>query len=177
MGRDATALRDEHSGSIPGRADSAAAEGELHLVVRAGAQRVALRMSSLRAVVAAPPVTRLPATDRSLVGVAALSGELVPVVDLAALVGIEAPARRAERLLVVVDDAGSPLAFKVDGVEGHESLRSPADFAGAAAAGGAQAVTAPARTGLVVLDIEAALADARLSPGDPHSGPRGKEHR
>lgn len=153
---------------------SAMPEGELHLVVRAGAQRVALRMSALRSVVPAPPVTRVPGDAPAIRGVVALAGELVPVVDLAVLVGTEPVRGAAQPLLVVLDDGGCGLALKVDAVEGHETLlphvTAGIDLSDSAAEVAGGLVTAIGREGLAVLDVEAALADPRVSPLESSSG-------
>lgn len=148
-------------------------DGDLHLVVRTGGQRIALKMSALRGVVAPPPITSLRVDGFLCTGLVALSGEVVPVVDLAALLRLEKAAGDAEPMLVVVDDAGSPLALKVDRVEGHETLRphlaARIDLSDSAAAG-APLATPVGADGLLVLDIDAALGDPRLSPEQPDTG-------
>lgn len=151
-------------------------EGDLYLVVRVAEQRIALRMTALRSVVPPPPMTELRVDGLVLVGVVALSGEVVPVASLASLLGLEAPSSGGEPMLVVVDDAGSQFAFSVDRVEGHETIQPHlaahidlTDSAGAVA----PLATPIGDSGLLVLDIDAALADHRLSfsnrpAGEPH---------
>ncbi len=150
--------------------DAPVAEGDLHLIVRAGGQRVALRMSALRSVVSPPPVTALRVDGLDVVGLVALSGEVVPVVDLATLFGLASSSNDTEPMLVVVDDAGAQLALRVDGVDGHETLRPHlaagidlSDFAASVA----PLATPVGDSGLLVLDIDAALADPRLSVSEP----------
>lgn len=149
--------------------DEPANDGDLHLIVRAGGERVAVRMSALRSVVPPPPMTGLQVDGLALVGLVALSGEVVPVVELATLLGREGFANHAEPMLVVLDDAGYQLALKVDGVEGHETLRphlaAHIDLSDSAA-GGATLTTPVGGEGLSVLDVDALLADPRLSFSD-----------
>ena len=148
-------------------------DGDLHLIVRAGGQRVALRMAALRAVVPPPPMTGLRIQGLMLVGVVGLSGEVVPVVDLAELLRLDNSSGDAEPMLVVVDDHGSQVAVRVDRVEGHEILQphlaAGIDLSDSAAAA-APLATPVGDSGLLVLDIEAALADDRLSISDPILG-------
>lgn len=145
--------------------DPPTSDSDLHLVVRAGTQRVALKMSTLRSVVPSPPMTRLRVDGLAIIGVVALAGEVVPVVDLNNLLGIESSHRDGEPTLVVVDDNGSSLALTVDEVEGHDAL-GPHLAAGidlsVTSAPGALA-TPVGHDGLLVLDVAALLADRRLS--------------
>lgn len=126
-------------------------DSQVHLIVRTGALRVALPMSALRSVVTAPPITRLPGSAMAVLGLAALAGELVPVVDLATLLDAGESKPDPDRLLVVVADGESQLAFRVDGVEGHAPVGPD---------------------GLFVLDIDGVLDDPRLSLFAPRSGAR-----
>ena len=144
-------------------------EGDLHLVVRAGGQRVALKMTALRSVVPPPPMTGLHVEGLALVGLVALAGEVVPVVELATLLGGESSTKVAEPMLVVLDDAGSQLALKVDGVEGHETLRPHLEVGidlSDASTAVAPLTTRVGEEGLLVLDLDAVLTDPRLSYSD-----------
>lgn len=127
-------------------------------------------MASLRAVVSPPPITALGVEGLLFVGLVALAGEVVPVVNLAALLRLEESSSDSEAMLVVVDDAGSQLALKVERVEGHETLRphlvARIDLSDSAFAVSPLA-TPVGRDGLMVLDIDAALTDARLSLSGP----------
>lgn len=151
-------------------------EGDLnlHLIVRAGERKVALPMTALRAVVPAPPLSRLPAEAPALAGLVALAGEPVAVVDLALLLGIDQPPARSGQMLVVIDDGNSQLALRVDGVEGHETLlphlATGIDLSDSALGSTAPPAISVGRDSLFVLDIEAALADPRLTFTDTRSG-------
>jgi chemotaxis signal transduction protein len=158
---------------------SPGSEGNLHLIVRAGDRRVALPMEALRSVVEPPPITRLPPDGRSLVGVVALGGEVVPVAGLATLLGSGAGNGDNARMLVVVEDGDSQLALEVDGVEGHEALiphlSARIDLSDAANKDTPALTTPVGEEGLLVLDVNAALADPRLCLPDARftPGPQG----
>lgn len=175
----AARILDERARGLTRPFTTPAAEGDLHVIVRAGGRRVALPMAALRSVVESPPITRLPPNGRSLIGVVALGGEVVPVADLGALLGYADRPAETERLLLVVEDGDSQLALKVDGVEGHETLlphpSARIDLSDSVHAPAASLTHEVGADGLVALDINAALADPRLSLPDagPTAGPQG----
>nr|WP_246580526.1 chemotaxis protein CheW [Deinococcus aestuarii] len=68
-------------------------------------------------------VAALPLGRRVLLGVCAVQGRPVPLVNLAALVGEPEP---TAELALLVETAGQPLAFPVAGVLGFESRTVPA---------------------------------------------------
>lgn len=57
------------------------------LAIRAGEGAYALRFDEIRALVADRPITRVPSPVRELLGLCALRGAIVPVYDLARLLG------------------------------------------------------------------------------------------
>lgn len=136
-------------------------------------------MAALRSVVPTPPITRLPADGQGLVGLVALGGEVIPVADLGALLGLD-DSSDSERLLLVVDDGESQLALKVEAVEGHETFLPPpvADIDLSDSSEGARhpLATVMGRHDLAVLDIDAVLADPRLAllHASPSTGPEGR---
>lgn len=170
----AARILDERARGLARPFGSPGTEGDLHLIVSAGGHRVALPMAALRSVVETPPITRLPPDGRSLVGVVALGGEVVPVADLAVLLGFDSANVDGPRLLVVVEDGDSQLALKVDGVEGHEALlphlSARIDLSDSADVPTASLATPVGEDPLLVFDINAALADSRLSLPDAGSG-------
>jgi len=86
------------------------------LAIRAGGRRYALRLSQASGVHSDRPVTPLPGPQAALVGVAGFSGSIVPVYDLAALLGHPVPDR--PRWLVLA--AGTPpLALAFHDLDGH----------------------------------------------------------
>lgn len=174
----ASRILDERAKGLSRPFGSPGPAGRLHLIVRVGGRHVAVPMAALRSVVPTPPITCLPSDDRSLIGLVALGGEVVPVADLATLLGFE-ESRDSERLLLVVQDGDSQLALKVEAVEGHETLLPhlpvDIDLSDSAEALVKLLAPAPGRDDLLVLDIDAALADSRLSLLDatPGTGPEG----
>ena len=91
------------------------------LAIRAGGRPYALRLSQTSGLFPDRPVTPLPGPLAALLGVAGFSGAIVPVYDLAALLGHPAPDR--PRWLVLA--AGAPaLALAFHELDGH--VRVPA---------------------------------------------------
>ena len=92
------------------------------LAIGAGERPYALRLSQTSGVHPDRPVTALPTTLRALLGVAGFAGTIVPVYDLAALLGH--PIAQRPRWLVLT--AGSPpLALAFHELDRH--LRVPVD--------------------------------------------------
>jgi chemotaxis signal transduction protein len=86
------------------------------LAVRAGGRAYALRLSQASGVHSGRPITSLPGPQAALLGVAGFSGAIVPVYDLAALLGHPVP--ESPRWLVLA--AGSPpLALAFHRLDGH----------------------------------------------------------
>jgi chemotaxis signal transduction protein len=92
------------------------------LAIRAGGRPYALRLSQTSGLYPDRPVTRLPGPLPALLGVAGFSGAIVPVYDLAALLGHPAPDR--PRWLVMATGT-PPLALAFHELDGH--VRVPAD--------------------------------------------------
>lgn len=92
------------------------------LAVQAGGRRYALRLSQTTGLYPDRPVTPLPGPVNALLGVAGFSGTIVPVYDLAALLGHPVPDR--PRWLVLATGS-PPLALAFHELEGH--VRVPAD--------------------------------------------------
>jgi chemotaxis signal transduction protein len=92
------------------------------LAIRAGGRPYAMRLSQTSGLYPDRPVTPLPGPLPALLGVAGFGGGIVPVYDLAAILGH--PVADRPRWLVTV--AGTPpLALAFHGLDGH--LRVPAD--------------------------------------------------
>jgi chemotaxis signal transduction protein len=121
----------------PTVADGAVADSDA-IVVRLGAGRFAVALSSVAEVGNVPPVTRVPGVPHWLAGVANWRGRILPALDLRSLLGAEAaPFGPRARLVVLVTDAAT-VGLLVDGVEGTTAIAEemapfPADVTGAAA--------------------------------------------
>ena len=92
------------------------------LAVRAGGRPYALRLSQTSGPFPGRPVPALPGPVPALLGIAGFGGAIVPVYDLAALLGHPVPER--PRWLVLAAGA-PPLALAFHALDGH--VRVPAD--------------------------------------------------
>jgi chemotaxis signal transduction protein len=100
------------------------------LAIRAGGVRYALRLTQAAGLFPDRPVTRLPGPLAALLGVAGFRGAIVPVYELAAVLGTRStPAGSSQREDVprwLVLAAGTPLvALAFEELDGH--LRVPRD--------------------------------------------------
>ncbi|WP_433203983.1 chemotaxis protein CheW [Dactylosporangium sp. CS-047395] len=120
-------LRDEFDKSFADPPRSAVAGHDDLLAIRAGGVRYALRLTQAAGLFPDRPVTRLPGPLGALLGVAGFRGAIVPVYDLAAVLGAAAMSAGEEdgaRWLVLA--AGQPaVALAFAGLDGH--LRVPSD--------------------------------------------------
>ena len=83
-----------------------------HLLVGLGTERYALPIRDVIEVAELEQLTTVPGAPRTVMGVQNLRGQVVPVVDLGAVLG---PAGTNERgAIVIVDDAGDPAGLAVD---------------------------------------------------------------
>ena len=136
------------------------------VVVDVGEQRYALEACHVRRVQRNEHLRRVPAGAGAILGVAPVPAGIVPVADLAAVLGVGA-AVPGRPLVVVLDGAGSPVGLLVDDVSDVATWRT-ADVRESASAAQAEALgSRPTRVGpggVVVLDGAALLTDPRLSP-------------
>lgn len=99
------ALRAESAAATVARANA--------VLFRFGEETYALEAESVRGVLRPPPLTLVPGAPPVLLGMATLRGELLPVFDLAVVLGLEARASAAaERVLVLgleVDEIAVPV--------------------------------------------------------------------
>jgi purine-binding chemotaxis protein CheW len=93
------------------------------LAIRAGGRTYALRLSQASGVHSDRPVTPLPGPRAALLGVAGFGGAIVPVYDLAALLGHPVPEH--PRWLVLATGT-PPLALAFHELDGH--VRIPASI-------------------------------------------------
>jgi chemotaxis signal transduction protein len=91
------------------------------VLVPIGSDHYAVSAGAVREVVCAPHVTRLPTSAASVLGAFNLRGEVVPLFDLAALLGRGGSARAS--FAVVVSTPGGPAGLAVDGLPLVVALR------------------------------------------------------
>lgn len=83
-----------------------------HLLVGLGTERYALPVSDVIEVAELDELTTVPGAPQAVMGVQNLRGQVVPVVDLGAV--LRPAGANERRAIVVVDDAGDPAALAVD---------------------------------------------------------------
>jgi chemotaxis signal transduction protein len=115
------ALRTEFDGSFGRPVRPPDAEHAELLTLRAGSRRYALRLAQTSGLHPDRPVTPLPGPLPALLGLAGFGGTIVPVYDLAALLGH--PGSERPRWLVLAAGA-PPLALAFTDLDGH--VRVPA---------------------------------------------------
>jgi purine-binding chemotaxis protein CheW len=87
--------------------------------IRAGGEQYALAVEHINEVTDVGELTPVPGTADSVLGLRNVNGEIVPVFDLAKVLGIEHDGRRSEfgqRRLLVAECNGQRAAFAVDEV-------------------------------------------------------------
>ncbi len=137
-----------------------------HVVFRLERERYALPLSAIKEVVPAPSqYTRVPRAPAALRGVMNLRGRVVPVVDLKALLGVQAKTAQPPARVVLLDRGRRELGLLITDVDGIESIEK----LGAPPAQGPQSVRGTARLGalaVTVLDpdgLDAAVAQAFMA--------------
>jgi chemotaxis signal transduction protein len=122
------------AGSTAG--DGAVADSDA-IVVRLGAGRFAVALSSVAEVGNVPAVTRVPGVPHWLAGVANWRGRILPALDLRSILGAEGgPFGPRARLVVLVTESAT-VGLLVDGVDGTTAIAGemaafPSDVTGAA---------------------------------------------
>lgn len=100
----------------PGPAADAPGWSGLGFFVHGDAYLVAL--DQVREVAAVPALTRVPGAEPWLLGLSNLRGEVLPIVDLAALLGVGAAAAAAGNRVLVLNHADVPVGVLVESVAG-----------------------------------------------------------
>lgn len=127
------------------------------IVVRLGGRQLALRLTALTGIERVGRVVPLPGAPAGLVGLAGLRGRLVPVFDLAAMLGL--PAEPYSGWMAVVG-LQEPIGLAFDGLVGVEAVEPAAIVPAEAHAAGA-IVPEAVRLGsemVGVLSVEAIMA-------------------
>jgi purine-binding chemotaxis protein CheW len=128
------------------------------LLLPVGADRYAIELTAIREVVLAPTVTPLPGAPATVLGVVNLRGEVVPLLDTAALLGTGRLDRPA--FAVVAETEAGPAALGADGEPSTVALHQPVGTAESPLASARFAVD----DGIVaLLDVEALLAPDRVA--------------
>jgi len=121
-----------------------------------------INVFKVREVIRIPPITRAPDMPPAVEGMVSLRGSLVPVIDLAKYVGVEAPGPRG--VMIVAEYNGQIMGFLVGALDNilrldWTAMRAPPDIINGNLGGLVTAVTELADGRLVMmLDVEAILA-------------------
>lgn len=117
-----TELREAFDRSFAQAPSTEAAAVENLLAIRVGADPYALRMTEVAGLFADKKVTQLPSSVSELSGIAGFRGAVLPVYDLAMLLGY--PRAASPRWLVVI--AVTPVALAFDSFDGYLNVRDAA---------------------------------------------------
>lgn len=126
------------------------------LLLRVGEDAYAVPMATAREVVAAPEVTALPSATASVLGVCNVRGEIIPVFDTGALLGIGPIASIGA--VAVIETSLGPAGMAMSDI--GESVELGAPVAPTDTPGTAGAFTVGSRLAVLV-DIEALLSPVR----------------
>lgn len=141
------------------------ADGSLEVTRFAVAsEEYAVESRYVREVINPPPITRVPRGPAHLRGITAVRGELLPVFDMAVLLGLPSRDRREVAILMILANGDAPCAVAVDAVSDvatidPRDLRQTPGMTGPAGNGAVRGVTPDA---CVLLDAAVILNDPRL---------------
>ena len=127
------------------------------LLLPVGDDRYAVELTAVREVVRGPEITPLPGAPETILGVLNLRGDVVPVLDTAALLGIG----RVQRpdFAVVADTEQGPAALAADATPATVALSAPSGSAELPAGAGRFTVGEEVVT---LLDLAVLLAPERV---------------
>lgn len=92
-------------------------------------QRLVVNMSDVREILQPPKLTKVPGVRSWVLGVANVRGRLVPVMDLAGLVGIPSRANWRSRRVLIVEKENYLCGLLVDAVLGMQQFSAEAKSA------------------------------------------------
>jgi purine-binding chemotaxis protein CheW len=168
LGGRAAALRRAFDGGFAELPPTHDASDVLDLLeVRVRGQAYAIPLAAVGGLFRGRRVVAFPSPVPELLGLTSLRGSIVPVYDLAALLGLGA----AETAEWTVLAAAAPVAFAFEALDGHVRLRERDRLASRDAAGGVDAVTVAGRTRPLV-DVPALV---RALEGRRHGAGPAKE--
>lgn len=95
---------------------------DVYVRVRVAGEQYALPVEHVLEVAERGAVTPVPGAPAHVVGVRNLRGEVLPVVDLASALGLEAAGRAAGERIVVLEEGGRRAGLAVEGLVGVAQL-------------------------------------------------------
>lgn len=139
-------------------------DGRELLVAALGATTLAFDVRDVRRVLPPAPLARIPAGDHVVVGLRNVSGELLAVADVAALLGLTSSSAPDVRWVVLLDGHGGPVGVMVDSVDDLVAdTATPARPAAGVMTTGVVAETTA--NGHLLIDADALLLHPSLSVG------------
>lgn len=154
----------ERAAALAARSSTSEREtGEPVLGFALGEESLAVPLRLLAEVLPAGPCALVPGAPPEVLGLLGRRGGILPVLDLAALVGLPSAGAPAEGYLLVLRDR--ELALRVDGL--HEVRRLPSQgLRPAADSGPGRFLRGRASDGTGVLDLEAVLSHPLLQESE-----------
>jgi purine-binding chemotaxis protein CheW len=154
--------RAERAASFADQQDQAAIMTALLVTIRGEAY--ALPIDSIMTIYNDIPVVPIPCVPPYVAGLANVRGHLLPVIDLAVLLGVPGSAEAESTALIVAANEEMTVAFRVEAIGDVEALAldklSPVPAA--SAIGRAACLRGVLPDGTVLLDVAAILADPAL---------------
>jgi purine-binding chemotaxis protein CheW len=135
----------------------------VHVRVRVGGEHYALPVAGVLEVAPMGEISRVPGAPRPVLGVRNLRGQVLPVVDLGAALGIEAAGSRSRSRILVTESGFRRAGLAVDSVLGVAELPEATTAADSGCLAGAVLVDGDL---VGVVDVDATL---RVAGGE--SGP------
>jgi purine-binding chemotaxis protein CheW len=157
--------------AAPGEPDASTREPELSLVAfGVGVERYALEKRYVRKILPSATVTPIPGIAGALAGVAAVDGIVLPVFDLAAMLGLASREELAYDRIVAIGHEGCELGL-LSSTEESEASLPPGELVAVPwqlVADNEALVRGLTPEGTIVLDGQALLADQRFFFGARH---------
>lgn len=92
------------------------ASAEQTVVVRVAGELYGIEITAVQEIIRVPPITRVPNTSMSILGVTNLRGRIVPVMDLRVLLGAEVAEATLASRVVIINQPDGAIGLWVDGV-------------------------------------------------------------
>ncbi len=92
------------------------ASAEQTVVARVAGELYGIEITAVQEIIRVPPITRVPNTSMSILGVTNLRGRIVPVMDLRVLLGAEVAEATLASRVVIINQPDGAIGLWVDGV-------------------------------------------------------------
>lgn len=138
--------------------------------LRVGSEEYALRISAVQEVITAPRITRVPKSARHIKGVVNLRGNVIPVLDVAARLGIGETRMGEGSRIVAVESKGELVGLAAESVSkvtrvAESDVKPPPPLVGGIEARYLDGVARLGDRFLVFLSLERVLAEGSCGDG------------